>query len=216
MDDGALGGRAAFDEGRRHRCLTDAVDADATSVFRVDGGDLPQSHRAFEAFWFDDLFDARQDPGQFSMAALRRRDSGARLRSNGSSICARISVICPPGSKGAGMSFLQGAWPDKSRARTARTGPSHAAQLRSASSPYSPMLQAARKSDLGCAHERQPPEIGCRSEISDHLLGISMTKCGVPSDVLRGDRPLGPTMPLICRRMFEKLSNCTVSTGSFS
>lgn len=105
MGDGALGGQAAFDEGCRRGRLRDAVGADATSVFRADGGDLPQlrghdvetlspvladpvhlpaATRAFEAVRFDDLLDARQVRGQVPTVALRRSDlaAGGLIRRN--------------------------------------------------------------------------------------------------------------------------------------
>lgn len=58
-----------------------------------------------------------------------------------------------------------------------------------------------RKGGFLAGSDRQQTEIYRRTEISDHLPGISMTRCGVPSDVFRGDRPLDPAMHLICRRM---------------
>ncbi|SNS76159.1 hypothetical protein SAMN04488078_10312 [Antarctobacter heliothermus] len=99
MGDGTLSGQAALDESRRRGRLCDAVGADATSVFRADGGDHPQlrgydvetlrpvladpvhppaATRAFEAVRFDDLLNARQVCGQVSTVALRGRDLAAR------------------------------------------------------------------------------------------------------------------------------------------
>ena len=51
-------------------------------------------------------------------------------------------------------------------------------------------------------------------ELPGYRPGIFITRCGAPSDVFCSDRPSGPITPLIRRRMLEKLSKRTVSTGT--
>lgn len=49
--------------------------------------------------------------------------------------------------------------------------------------------------------------------IRDQVSIFSTIRCGWPSDVLRGLRPVMSSVPRIRRRQLEKLANVTVSTG---